>query len=118
LYSLAVTIRTSDGSKDRKQSIAKRRPTSRRESAAGDRNQTEFRVNGAYDFRTGTGRDLSVSEGTFKLRPYASGELYMTAITIRGTKTSMALVRGSRTEALMLDTYLLHQVRPARIRRT
>jgi Protein of unknown function (DUF2490) len=78
-----------------------------------DRNRTEFRwVNGAYDFRYRNkvvilGR---LQRGTFKLRPYASGELYYDRNHHSWNENRYGFgVQFPYKKRWMLDTYLLHQ---------
>ena len=78
-----------------------------------DRNRTEYRwVNGAYDFRYRN--KLSVlarlQKGSFKYRPYVSGELYYDRNHHSWNQNQYGFgAQFPYKKRWMLDTYLLHQ---------
>jgi uncharacterized protein DUF2490 len=78
-----------------------------------DRNRTEYRwVNGAYDFRyrkklTAIAR---FQRGSFKFKPYVSGELYYDRNHHSWNQNQYGFgVQFPYKKRWMLDTYLLHQ---------
>jgi hypothetical protein len=78
-----------------------------------DRNRTEYRwVNGAYDFRYRKKLVIlgRLQRGTFKFRPYVSGELYYDRNHHSWNQNQYGVgVQFPYKKRWMLDTYLLHQ---------